>query len=268
MNRMPPKFPTVLTILALCALVAAGCGSKSASENLAPEAAVQQALEKTSTITSGHAELSGTMTVGAVPGSISLKGGGPFDTKAPGGGAFKIELSLGIAGSEQKLGFAYVDGSQYMLVGDKAIEQKDGKGGKKMGTGQVADIIKDLGSYVSGAKKTAPNTYTAKIDVKKMFEERSKKAGAASDLEIPGIGSPETLAKSMGIADITVTVNADGYAETMDLNLPINSDGNQGGLRLKIALSEINEPQKIEKPTNVVTGADALGSLGSSMLGN
>lgn len=270
MNRHLKKFPIVLAALAVLALVAAGCGSKSSSEEQSPQVALQQALEKTSTIKSGHAELSGSLSVGTVPGSIGLKGGGPFDTEAANGGAVQIDLTMEIAGSEQHLGFAYVDGKQYMLVGDKAIEQKSAKGAKSSGTGQIAETIKNLGNYLSNVQRTAPNTYTAKVDVKKLFQDTSKKSGGASDLEIPGLGGADRLAKTMGSADMTVAVNSDGYADSIDLNMSITagaSGGGEGGLRLKVKLSEINEPQKVEKPKNVVSGADALGSLGSSMLG-
>lgn len=263
MNRIFSKSALVLAALVVCLFVVAGCGSKSSSDS-DPTRAIQDALEKTSTITSGQAKLDGALSIGSLPGSISISGGGPFDTKADGGPAFKLELSVELAGTPQKIGFAAVDGKNYLLVGDKAVEQKAGKGGS-LDSGQIANFIKGLGEFTSDAKKTGENTYTAKVDIKAMLEDFSKKSdGSLKNLSIPGLGSADQLTKSIGDADVTVSVDDEGYASEIDLNLSITNNGSQGGLRLKIDLDEINQPQTIEAPTDVVSSASALGALGAA----
>lgn len=262
MNRFSFKSLFVLATLAASFFVLTGCGSDAKSES--PEAAVKAALEKTSTITSGNTELKGALSIGSLPGSIAISGGGPFDTKAEGGPAFKIELELKIAGSPQKFGIAAVDGKNYLLVGDKAIEQKEKKG-EAFDSGQIADFIKNLGSYITSAESSGENTYTATVDVKQLFADNAKKDGGLGNLSIPGLGSADQLTKSLESADISIEVDSEGYADVLDLNLPISTGGDQGGLRLTIDIGEINEPQTIEAPTDVVSDPSELGALGAAV---
>jgi hypothetical protein len=263
MNRYLRPFSIAVLVLAACAIALTGCGSKSASESASPTEAIQTSLDKTSTITSGLSTIKGALSIGAVPGSIAITGGGPFDTEAKGGAAFDLELSIGIAGTQQKMGFVAVNGKNYMVVGDKAIEQK-GENAKGLDGKQIANYIESLGKYISNAKKTGDNTYTADVDMKQLFTDSKKKAGNVN-FEIPGLGSLDQLQKSLGTSTLKIEIDSEGYASTIDLNLPITTDGNEGGVRLTISLSEINEPQKIEQPANVVDAGSALGSFGSSV---
>lgn len=268
MNRTVKQFSIVLSALLVCAFVVAGCGSKSSSSSdQSPTEAIQSALTKTSTITSGNAKIEGRLAVGNLPGSFEITGGGPFDTKAKGGPAYKLELSINVAGSPQKIGFMAVDGKNYMLVGDKALQQKKGQSGA-IDSGQIAGFIKGLGNYVSNAKKTGEDTYTADVDVKKIFTDKSSKSADLSKLQIPGLGSGQELAKSLGTATVTIEVDDEGYADSIDLNLPISSNGSEGGLKLEIDLDEINEPQTITAPTDVVKTPSELGGLGAAFGAN
>lgn len=267
MNRTHRKLPTVAFALILMLFVVAGCGGGSDSSSESPEVAMQQALEKTSTITSGQANIKGAMSIGGLPGSISITGGGPFDTKAKGGPAFEIKLNVELAGSPQTIGFARVDGKSYMLVGDKAVEQKSSEA-DGLDSDQIASFIKELGDYLSGVKETADGTYSGKVDLKAMIEAQSKKqSGDISKITIPGLGSAGEISKSIGVSDITVKVDGEGYAQTIDLNVPIKSNGSEGGIRFTIELEEINQPQTVEKPKNVVTDASSLGAFGAAVGG-
>lgn len=257
MNRTFTKYSTVLALLVFVVVAVTGCGSKGSSET--PEQAIQAALEKTSQIKSGQAELDGSVSLGNLPGSIGISGGGPFDTEAKGGPAFSIELALDIAGSPQKFGFTSVDGKSYMLVGDKAVERK-GKDEKNLTSGGIADMIKSLGDHISSAKETGDGTYTAKLDTKALFEAAKSGDGQGlAGLEIPGFGSAEGLAEELGVADVTIEVDSEGYADEIALNMPLSAGGGEGALRLTISIDEINEAQKISEPTNVVSEVPGLG---------
>lgn len=264
------KTPLILAAaVALVAVFAAGCGSKtsSSSSSQSPEAAFKAAMEKTSTITSGKSTLKGSMSVGSLPGSISISGGGPFDTKAEGGPALDLTLSVNIAGNDQKFGFVTVDGKSYMVFGDKAVEQKN-SGSATADPGQIADFIKGLGENAADVQKTAENTYSATIDVKKILADAKKQSDSKlSDVQIPGLGNTDQLEKTLGDTKVTIKVDSEGYAQNMDINMSIKSDGSTGGLRMTIDLSEINQPQEISAPKNVVSGASELGGIGSALGG-
>lgn len=259
MNSLFKK--SLLSVLAIALVAfAAGCGgSDKPSES--PDAAVKSALTKTSRITSGQADVKASLSVGSLPGSLSITGGGPFDTKAEGGPATDLQFSVNIAGSDQAFGLVSVDGKSYLTVGDKALEQKDAQ---SLQPDQIADFIAGLGNNLTNVKSTGEDTYTATVDVKKMIED-SKAGDNLSKLNIPGLGSGQELSKSVTNADITVTINAEGYAEVLDVDLPITTGGNQGGVRATITLSEIDEPQTIEPPTNVVKDASELGGIGAAL---
>jgi hypothetical protein len=253
---------TLLAVLAIGLVAfAAGCGSDSKSSSASPSEAVQDALTKTSEIKSGKADVTGSLSVGSLPGSLAIEGGGPFDTEAEGGAATDLQFSVNVAGTEQKFGLVSVDGKSYLTVDDKALEQKDAQ---SLQPDQIADFIAGLGKNLTNVKSTGDDTYTATVDVKKMLEE-SKAGDNLSKLSIPGLGSGQQLAKSVSTANITVTVNAEGYAEVLDVDLPITTGGNQGGVRATITLSEIDEPQTIEPPRNVVNDASELGGLGAAL---
>lgn len=267
MHRLIKTPLALFAALALTALVVAGCGSKSSSSTAqSPEEALKSALVKTSTITSGKAALKGAISVGSLPGSISVSGGGVFDTKADGGPAIDLQLAVQLAGSPQKFGFVAVDGQNYLVVGDKAVKQK--KSEAPIDPGQIAAFIKALGENATNVKQTADNTYTASVNVKKLFAQGDKESnGKLSKLSIPGLGNSTQLAKSLGSTTITVMVNPDGYAQSMDINMTLKSGSTAGGMRIGITLSEINQPQSVSKPKNVVSDASALGALGSAISG-
>jgi hypothetical protein len=53
----------------------------------------------------------------------------------------------------------------------------------------------------------------------------------------------------------------------MDIDLPLSQGGNQGGVRATITLTEINQPQTIEAPKNIVSSPSELGGLGAAFAG-
>jgi len=243
---------------------AAGCGG-SDEPTEAPDVALKSALTKTAGIKSGMADVKASLALGSLPGSLSIQGGGPFDTAAKGGAATDLQFSVDVAGTQQNFGILAVGGKNYLTVDGKALEQK-GDGGAGLGPDQVADFLSGLGDNLTNVKSAGENKYTATVDVKKLLE--SSKAGDnLSELSIPGLGSGEQLSKSVSTAEITVTVDADGYAQVLDIDLPITTGGNQGGVRATITLSEIDQPQTIDEPTNVVGDASELGGLGAALSG-
>jgi hypothetical protein len=255
---------SLLTVLALALVAfAAGCGGDDKPTE-SPSAAVKSALAKTAEIKSGNADVKGSLAVGSLPGSVSLQGGGPFDTEAEGGPATNLQFSVDIAGTEQKFGIVAVGGKNYLTVDDKALEQKEDQG--SLSPDQISEFIAGLGDNLTNVKSTGEDTYTATVDVKKMLE-ASKAGDNLSKLNIPGLGSGQQLAQSLSTANITVTIDAEGYAQVLDIDLPISTGGNQGGVRATITLTEIDEPQTIEEPTNVVKDASELGGIGAALAG-
>jgi hypothetical protein len=258
------KFPLLLIALVAGMFVLAGCGG---SDKDAPKQAVQDALKKTSTITSGKAELKGSMAQGTLPGSIAIEGGGPFDTKAEGGPAYEVMLNLGIAGQQMNVGVVATDGKNYLVVDGKALEQKGEDAGIGLDANGIADFIEGLGQYVTSAEDGAEeNTYNATVDLEKMFAEGASGDNAAlKKLSIPGLGS---AAENFKTADVVVHVDSQGYADSVDINLPMgekksgDSGDSQGALRITLKLTEINQPQTIEKPKNIVKDASELGGIG------
>lgn len=262
MNSLLKK--TLFAVLAIGLVAfAAGCGG-SDKPAASPDAAVKDALTKTSEISSGMADVKASLSAGNLPGSLAITGGGPFDTKAKGGPATDLQFSVNIAGSDQSFGIVAVGGKSYLTVGDKALEQKDSGG--SLNPDQIADFIAGLGKNLTNVKSTGEDTYTATVDVKKLITDSSA-GDNLSKLNIPGLGSGQKLAESVGNADITVTIDDQGYASVMDIDLPITTGGSQGGVRATITLSDIDKPQTIEEPTNVVSSASALGGLGSALAG-
>lgn len=261
----PAKFSLLLAALIIGVFALTGCGGSDSTDG--PKQAVQDALTKTSTITSGKAELKGSLTQGTLPGSISIEGGGPFDTKASGGPAYEIMLDLGIAGQKMSVGVVASGGKNYLVVNDKALEQTGKNAGLGLDAQGIADFIKGLGEYVTKASEgSAADTYEATVDLQKLFADgASGDSSALKNLSIPGLGSASENFKT---AEVVVHVDSDGYADTVDVNLPIgeqkegDSSDSQGGLRITLKLTEINQPQTVEKPKNVVKSASDLGSIG------
>lgn len=255
---------SLFAVLAIALVVfAAGCGgSKKPTE--APDAVLKSALAKTAGINSGMAEVKASLALGSLPGSLSIQGGGPFDTEAKGGAATDLQFSVDVAGTQQNFGILAVGGKNYLTVDGKALEQKGD--GAELGPDQVAGFLNGLGDNLTNVKRAGENKYTATVDVKKLLE--SSKAGDnLSKLSIPGLGSGEQLSKSVSTADITVTVDEGGYAQVLDIDLPITTSGNQGGVRATITLTDIDQPQTIDQPTNVVGDASELGGIGAALAG-
>lgn len=264
----------IFTLILGCvaaALVATGCGGDKAAEQ-SPADAVTAALKKTSEVKSGSADIEGSVSTGSLPGSISVTGEAVFDTEAAGGAAMDIDLSISIAGAEQKFGFVAVDGKNYVTVDDKALEQK-GANSQQLEPGQISSFIAGLSKYVSNAKSTGEadglSTYTATVDVKKMIADNGndKEQTDLSKLSIPGVGSGAELQNAVSTADITVGVNSDGYAQELRIDMPLQISGNSGGIRVNINLSDIDQPVTVEKPENVVDSASDLGGLGAMLSG-
>ncbi|MBJ7459568.1 MAG: hypothetical protein JHD02_10305 [Thermoleophilaceae bacterium] len=265
MNSLLKK--TLLTVVALALVAfAAGCGGDSKTSTESPDQAVKNALAKTAGINSGNATVKASIAVGSLPGSLAIEGGGAFDKKAKGGGAADLQFSVEIAGTEQSFGLVTYGGKSYLTVEGKALEQKDS--GTSLSPDQVADFIEGLSKYLTNVKSVpdSENEYTAEVDVKKLLSD-SKAGDNLSELSIPGLGSGQKLAEQVGNADITVTIDDEGYAQVLDINLPINANGSQGGVRANIALSDINQPVTIEEPTNVVSSAAELGGVGAAIAG-
>jgi hypothetical protein len=261
MNSLLKKSIFLVLAIAVAAL-AAGCGSSSKS-SASPVSALKDALNKTSQIKSGKADVKGSLAAGNLPGSIAIEGGGPFDTKAKGGPAADLQFSVTVAGTDQHFGIVAVGGKNYLTVDDKALEQK---GSGSLSPDQISAFIAGLGDNLTNVKSTGDNAYSATVNVKKLIQD-SKSGDDLSKLSIPGLGSGQQLAKSVGNADINVTVDDAGYASVMDIDLPITTGGSQGGVRAKITLSDIDKPVTIEEPTNVVSSAAELGGLGAAIAG-
>lgn len=255
---------SLFVVLAISLVVfAAGCGG-SDEPTETPDAALKSALTKTASIKSGTADVKASLALGNLPGSLSIQGGGPFDTEAKGGAATDLQFSVDVAGTQQNFGILAVGGKNYLTVDGKALEQKGD--GASLGPDQISEFLDGLGDNLTNVKSAGENKYTATVDVKKLLE-ASKAGDNLSKLSIPGLGSGEQLSKSVSTADITVTVDADGYAQVLDIDLPITTGGNQGGVRATITLSDIDQPQTIEEPTNVVGDASELGGLGAALAG-
>lgn len=251
MNQTFKKSPLILLVLVAAAIAFAGCGSESKSDTTSQIDDIRAVLDKTSTIKSGNASIDGTLSAPGVPGTITLAGGGPFDTEAKGGPAYKLELQVQAAGSEQNIGIQAADGKNYLIVKGKAIEQEKSAG--SLEPKQVSEFIKGLGEYMSSVEKTSDSTYTAKVDMPKLLSSApGKEANEASKLALPGLGSAGEFAKQLGVADVTVNVDPQGYADKIELNVPITQGGSEGVLRVTISMDEINQPQTIKKPTDVV----------------
>ncbi len=257
MNRMPKHFATSFVLLTFALLAVAGCGSDGSDES--PSDAVNAALVKTSEIKSGVAEVEGSVSLGNLPGAVSISGGGPFDTAAEGGPAFNIALALEIAGSPQKFGFASVDGDNYMIVGDKAAKQKNGED-QSLSPEGIASLIKSIGQHVTSVESSEDGAYTAKLDTQALLQDAREGEGKGLDgLELPGFGSADQLTDQLGVADITIKVSDAGYADEISLDMPLNAGGGEGALRLTVRLSEVDEPQKITAPTDLVSDPSKLG---------
>lgn len=265
----------IFTLILGCvaaALVATGCGGDDKAADKSPADAVTASLQKTSEVKSGSADIEGSISTGSLPGSIAVTGKAVFDTEATGGAAMDVDLSVSVAGTEQKFGFVAVDGKNYLTVGDKALEQK-GANSQQLEPGQISSFISGISKYVTNAKNTGEadglTTYTATVDVKKMITDNAndKEQTDLSKLSIPGVGSGQELQKAVSTADITVGVNSDGYAQELRIDMPLTISGNSGGIRVNITLSDIDQPVTVEAPTNVVDSASALGGLGSLLSG-
>lgn len=255
----------IAALVAVAALLASGCGGKSSSSSVSPETAIQDALTKTAGIDSGQAGVKAAISIGSLPGSFDINGGGPFDAKASGGGAFDLDFKVNIAGSSQEFGFTKVDGKSYVTAGDKALEQKGASAG--IDPKSVSSFLSGIGKYLSNAKQTSDGTYTATVNVKQLLEDSKGSKNGLSGASIPGLGSVSQLSNEISTANITVKVDSQGYADYLDIDLPIKQGSGEGGVRATITLTDINQPVTITAPKNVVSDSSELGAIGG-LLGN
>lgn len=252
------------------AVVLSGCGGSD--EGVSPDTAVSDALKKAATITSGEAELNATINTGGFPPSFDITGGGPFDTEAKGGAAYDLDLVIQVAGTEQQIGFAAVDGKRYLKVGNKAAETRDSASGS-LDPSSVKGFIDSLDKYVSNAQQGEDKTtdgetlkvYNFDIDVQKLFADAKAAGDDISKLSIPALGSVDELADSIDGATGTLAVASDGFPHELSVDVPIKNGTSEANVRGAIVLKNINEPVTIEKPENIVDESE-LGGI-AQMLG-
>lgn len=267
MIRRTPKSLLALVLIAVAAILVAGCGDSGSDEP--PETQVKNALAKAAQIKSGVAEVEASISTGGFPGTIKLTGGGPFDTEAEGGAAFQLEFTVGIAGTEQQLGLTSVDGKNYVSAGDVAVEQK-GDAATTFEPGQVSAFIDSLGDYLSniteGSEAEADGqtltTFNAELDIKKLLDDAKADGSDLSNLSIPGLGSAEELSQQLSTADLTIGIAEDGMPRLLTIDLPLDTGQGEGGVRGTLILTKIDEPVTVEKPANVVDDPSALGAIG------
>lgn len=256
----------------LIAFAVAGCGDDDKSGGESAQQRVDDALKKAATITSGQSELKASIATGSLPPTLDITGGGPFDTEAKGGTAYDLDFVVQVAGTDQNFGFASVGGKQYLKIGDKAAEE-DGDGLGSIDPGQIKSFIDSLGEYVTGVQQIEGKTvngesldvYRGKLDTKKLLG-GSGDDDALGGFSIPGLGSADDLLNSVNIADVTIAIAGDGFPRELGVNVPLDRDGSEAGVRANLVLSEINEPVTINKPKNVVSDRSELGAL-ANLLG-
>lgn len=278
-NRFLPAL-AALVLLAV-ALVASGCGDKKSSSSADPQTRVDTALKNASTITSGKSTINATIAMGSLPGAFKITGGGPFDTKAAGGGAFDIALKVNVAGFDQTIGLIAVDGKNYIEIGDKAfLTDPKSKNSGAIDPKTIQELINSLGKYVSGVTQVAGKTVDGKsLDVYSMTVDLGALAKESVDkndgegASIPGLGNVADLATSLGKAKMTVGIDSDDMPVELGIDASVGGStgesgdsGNGGSLKGTLVLTDINKPVTIDKPSNVVTDSSALQALGG-MLG-
>lgn len=270
MNRArsrAPKSLAVLALIAITALLLAGCGDSGSDEP--PETQVKNALAKAAQIKSGVAKIEASISTGGFPGTIKLDGGGPFDTEAEGGAAFQLEFTVGVAGTEQQLGLTSVDGKNYVSAGDVAVQQK-GDAATTFEPGQISSFIDSIGDYLSnvteGSEAEADGekltTFNAELDIKKMFEDAKADGSDVAEFSIPGLGTADELAKQLSTADLTIGIAEDGMPRLLTIDMPLQTGQGEGGVRGTLILTKIDQAVTIEKPANVVDDPSALGAIG------
>ncbi|MBJ7347535.1 MAG: hypothetical protein JHC87_03065 [Thermoleophilaceae bacterium] len=293
MNRLR----TISLIAALCALalVATGCGKdKASSESLAntanPKQTVVDALKGVATYKTGQIKLGGNVEI-ASAGKVGIDGQGPFDITDISNPEFDLTLSLGIAGSSQKVGISVVDGIVYFKVAGQAIEV--GKAGdtgvaKMIGASDPTQLVKlfsqleayttdvkAVGTGVVGGKPTT--NFTAKVDFAGLLKEAAKNGDTG--LAVPGLtgANNKEFANSMGASTITVGVdNATKLAVSLKIDAKFGAQGSGAsgkaggsGLAVSIEFTDVNEPVTIEKPANAIKGGGSMlkalgGAFGAS----
>lgn len=263
-RRFPLRFLLVASFAAF-ALAITGCGGSE--DETSPDDAVSAALTKAATITSGKADLKASVLTGSLPPSFDIVGGGPFDTEAKGGPAYDLDLTIQVAGTDQVVGFAAVDGQSYVKVGEQAAEV-DSKSTGGLDPASIESFIDSLDDYVSGAEQAEDRqeggetlkVYNVDIDVQKLLADAKKDNDGIAKLSVPGLGSADDLEKSVSDATGTIAVAPDGFPRSLSINVPINRGSTEAGVRATLTLTDINEAVTIEKPSNVVDRSE-LGGL-------
>ncbi len=259
------SLPYLLVAIAVAAsLAVAGCGDSE--DGVSADEAVSAALTKAATITSGNADLKASVLTGSLPPSFDIVGGGPFDTEAKGGAAYDLDLTIQVAGTDQLVGFAAVDGQSYVKIDDKAAEV-DSKASGGLDPASIKGFIDSLDQYVSGAEQVEDRqeggetlkVYNVDIDVKKLLADAKENNDGIAELSVPGLGTADDLEKSVSDATATIAVAPDGFPRSLSINVPISRGSTEAGVRATLTLTEINESVTIEKPSNVVDRSELGG---------
>ncbi|MBK5230406.1 MAG: hypothetical protein JJE27_04450 [Thermoleophilia bacterium] len=273
---------SLLALVAALGLVAAGCGGKkAATSGQSPEQRVKTAIANVTKINSGVVKIDATVSIGGMPGSFKVSGDGAFDTKAKGGPAFKLNMSINLGGQPQELGFTTVDGQGYMQFGKTAFAIGKAGGGSSQSTGainpkQLKQLIGSLDGYFSDVKQDGTlqadgrtlTVYSAKVDLVRAATDAQRKIGTLP--AVPGLGNVQALAGSFGDTTVRIGIGDDELPRSIAIESSYGSTGNgatsSGSLKLSALVTKVNEPVKIKKPAHVTEGQSALGGLGS-MLG-
>lgn len=263
-------------ILALltAALLLAGCGDKkksaSSSAGNAAHKRLTAALTNVAQIDTGRITIDGSIVGGGAPGTIGLKGGGPFDMKAKGGPAVDLALDIAFAGVPQKIGIVVSGGEAFLVFGARAFALGKSKGGSA-GPVDVAGLKKalaGLAKYVSDVEQSGTTTvggesvdlYSAKVDVSGLANAYGAKTKGVAAPALPGIPSVGDL-KGSPPATIKFGIGADDLPRYIDIDAQLGQS-EDGRINATVTLTDINDPVTIKPPKNPLRGDDTASALG------
>ena len=293
----------ILIVAALAALlVACGGGEEQVSASDDPTAVLERAFGSEDAITSAKidAEVSATAE-GDQGGDFELSLSGAVDeadSDLP-----RLDIDFGLTGSggdaddvDFDAGMVLTGDAGFIKLGDKTYELDPGlfdqfkaQAEQQMGaTGASgADgpgIFGDLKpenflTQLSNEGETdidgvSTVKISGKVDTAKAVAELKAMMGSAPGLQTLGVGMPGTddldeVADSVG--DVTFNVYAgadDGLLRRMEIEMPIKpgDDIEGGSATITVNLSDVNEPQDIEAPSNARPFSELLGGIGSGEL--